>query len=96
MWWRDCSARELLAGYGGRTVRTGVEGTIDRIDPARLERGDLAITADGVHCLAYLGERQWIEADPYLDRVVTRTAPDASFAWFTRPVVIVRWSRLVP
>ena len=62
-------------------------------DPAQWRTGDLAVTADGVHVLAYLGDRTWIEADPTAHEVVEVTLPTSN-AWFHVPVVFVRWRYL--
>ncbi len=96
VWWHDCSARELRDGYGGRTSMTGVSGRIDAFADADLSVGDLAITADGRHCLAYLGDREWIEADPDVSHVVICRPPDATVRWLSVPVTMVRWTGLIP
>jgi len=94
VWWRDCSARELRDGYSGRTAKSSIRGTVNDMSPKHLLIGDMAITSNGVHCLAYLGQETWIEADPALMRVVTKSAPDSAFEWFSADVVIVRWRNL--
>jgi len=58
-----------------------------------LRAGDLAVTEDGVHVLAYLGDHTWIEADPDLRKVVEIKLP-TSISWFHQPVKFVRWSVL--
>ena len=52
--------------------------------------GDLAVTEDGVHVLAYLGGSEWIEADPQLNGVVRLSAPSEN-PWFGVEVRVVRW-----
>lgn len=55
--------------------------------------GDMAVTSSGVHVLAYLGERTWIEADPNElqgNRVIRVKTPTRN-AWFNMPVHIMRW-----
>ena len=44
--------------------------------------------------MAYLGNREWIEADPKEMRVIRVRAPDPSVGWFDMGVRLVRWSRL--
>ena len=50
-----------------------------------------AVTASGVHVLAYLGNGKWIEADPTASTVIEVRVPERSNAWFNMPVKIVRW-----
>ena len=64
IWWNDCSARELGQGYRGRTRLMFRAASINGLDHGRLRPGDFAVTADGTHTLAYIGEGQWIEAVP--------------------------------
>lgn len=92
-WRHDCSARELMAGHGGRTRLLFRARSINAIDPARLQPGDVAVTASGIHTLAYLGDREWIEADPEQGGVVIVRVPDRN-PWFEQPVAIVRWRLL--
>ena len=49
--------------------------------------------AVSVHILAYLGDRQWIEADPGVHRVITVTVPTEN-GWFHGPMKILRWQIL--
>ena len=56
----------------------------------------MAVTSNGVHVLAYVGDSTWIEADPSAlvgYKVVQIKAPTSN-AWFNTPVHIVRWRRL--
>lgn len=69
---------------------------INILDHALLQPGDLAVTDSGIHILAYLGDRTWIEADPGLERVVTAKAPSTDNPWLSTPVKIVRWKILQP
>ena len=94
VWLWDASAKELLSGYNGRTTDLGIEGTINSLSEKHLQLGDMAITKDGVHCLAYLGAGEWASADPALNKVVITKAPDRDFSWFSSTVRIVRWQAL--
>jgi len=58
-----------------------------------LKPGDLAVTADGIHIMAYLGNRIWIEADPNMHKVIEVAVPTSN-QWFNTPVVFVRWKWL--
>ena len=97
LWWHDASARELAGDYRGQTRFLFASSSIMDLDSARLMPGDLAVTSDGVHVLAYLEGGQWIEADPGLGRVVTLHADNKAHdvnTWLKEPVNIVRWRRL--
>jgi hypothetical protein len=93
LWWHDCSAKALGEEYRGETRRLLDARSLNELDYARLSPGDVAVTAAGVHTLAYLGDRTWIQADPGAYRVVSVRAP-AKDGWFVQGVRILRWSRL--
>lgn len=100
LWWRDRSARDLLAGADGITFPLFDADSLNSLSP-RPERtdsaprpGDLAVTTDGVHVFAHLGEGRWIEADPELRAVVVVSPPAPENPWFDRPVRIVRLQEL--
>jgi len=95
LWWHDRTARELMAGHRGETARVFPAGAINAIGDGRLLPGDLAVTASGAHVLAYLGDGEWIDADPDHMKVVRMKVP-AESAWFRTPVVVVRWAVLEP
>lgn len=94
-WWFDASARALAAGYRGYTVPVGMGGTIREMDYGALRPGDLAVTASGVHILAYAGGGRWIQADPGLGRVVTLDGRVGENGWFLSAVTVHRWRVLV-
>lgn len=89
LWWNDASAREMLAGYGGRMAV--MEGTY-RINQLRgdVQPGDLAVTVGGVHVMVHLDRTTVIQADPGRGLVVTETVP-AVDSWYEVPVRLVRW-----
>ena len=93
LWWHDCSAKELLGGFRGWTRVLFTSSSIDETDHSTLQPGDLAVTADGAHVLAYLGKATWIEADPIIGKVVEVSVPTEN-PWFNQPVVFIRWSWL--
>jgi hypothetical protein len=95
LWSHDCSARALRDGYRGWTTELFRHENIDGADHGGLRMGDLAVTADGVHVLAYLGSRKWIEADPDVHKVIEMVLPTSN-VWFKTPVVFVRWKWLEP
>jgi hypothetical protein len=93
MRWFDCSANSLKDGYGNQTRQLFETPSIQKLDHSKLQLGDLAATADGVHILAYLGNERWIEADPG-GRVLTLSASDEN-GWLKLPVVLLRWEILI-
>lgn len=90
LWWHDCSARALGEEYRGRTRLLVSAASINVIDYATILPGDIAVTDDGIHTLAYLGDRVWIEADPDVKKVIKVQAP-AKNPWFDQPVKVMRW-----
>ena len=92
LWWFDASAEALGQGYRGWTHEVTRANDFLSLDASLLREGDLAVTQDGLHVLAYLGDSTWIQADPtpmrvHVDRV-------SATGWFTRPIVIMRWRAL--
>ena len=89
LWWNDASAREMLAGYGGRMT---VLPEAYRINQLRddVQPGDLAVTAGGVHVMVYLDRTTVIQADPGRDLVVVDALP-ATDSWYEQQVRLVRW-----
>jgi cell wall-associated NlpC family hydrolase len=90
LWWNDCSARALGEGHRELTQHLFDASSINQLDFAKLQSGDLAVTDDGVHVLAYLGEGNWIEADPDMRRVLVLSVPSTN-TWFDTPVRLMRW-----
>jgi hypothetical protein len=93
-WWHDASARALAGEHRNQTMRLLESSSIIDLDSSRLLPGDLAVTSDGVHVLAYLGGGEWIEADPDVGRVVSIQAGKGSSdanSWLRVPVTILRW-----
>ena len=89
-WWFDASAKAMLEEYRGDTLRLGEAKSIARADHARLIQGDLAITDDGVHCLVYVGEQKWVQADPSAGKVIEVSADGENY-WLKHAVEFVRW-----
>jgi hypothetical protein len=94
LWWHDSSALALRDGYRGWTTTLFPHGNIAEANHTLLRPGDLAVTSDGVHIMAYLGTNTWIEADPSYHKVLTVTLPTDN-PWFKRPVVFLRWKWLM-
>ena len=97
LWWNDASARALASQHRQQTRFVVEVEALTPSNPSPLLPGDLAVTMDGIHVLAYLGSNKWIEADPDLGRVVllpTATPSDDSNVWLKVPVRVVRWTLL--
>lgn len=95
LWWNDTTAR-VLGEAGDQTSAITETPGINLLDHSLLQPGDLAVTATGLHVLAYLGDQTWIEADPGLENVVVVKAPSHENPWLATPVKIVRWKLLPP
>ncbi len=91
IWWQDCSAQELGTGYRDRTQLKMTTPALNLLDYRQLQAGDVGVTQSGVHTLAYLGNRTWIEADPISGAVITVQIPAAKNPWFEQPMKIMRW-----
>ena len=94
LWWFNRSASALGACYRGDTSQIMTSSSINSVDYNYIHPGDLAVLADGVHVMAYLGKQKWIEADPKYMCVVIVYAPRPQDVYFTSPVHIMRWSIL--
>ena len=93
VWWNDRSAADFGSGKD-MTTRQFTVKSINDLDSSRLLPGDLAVTANGAHIMAYLGSNTWIEADPGLHKVISETAPANDNGWFQTRMNIVRWNIL--
>jgi hypothetical protein len=94
LWWNDCTAATLGRGDGPLTKPLLEAESINALDHARILPGDLAVTRNGLHVLAYLGDETWLEADPLAHRVIRARAPSPNNVWLRGPVRIVRWRLL--
>lgn len=93
LWWFDCSADALKKEYRHNTVDLFDTRSLNGLDYSSILPGDFAVTESGVHTLAYIGDRGWIEAEPGPGRVLTIYAASKSI-WFDQPMRIVRWRQL--
>jgi hypothetical protein len=93
LWWYDCSALALRDEYRGLTTPVFSADSINSIRDYDLLPGDIAVTANGMHVLAYLGHQEWIQAEPNRGCVFTLRAPHDN-NWLTQPVRIMRWQQL--
>jgi hypothetical protein len=93
-WWFDASAKALSQGYRDYTTPLTTTGTIREMSYDNLIPGDLAVTQDGIHILAYLGDGLWIQADPGIGAVATLPGRTEDNNWFDTPVTTHRWQLL--
>jgi len=93
LWWHDCSALAIRDQYRDFTTQMFKAESINSITNPLLRPGDLAVTTSGIHVLAYLGNQEWIQAEPGVMKVITLTVPDEN-GWMKQPVHIMRWTKI--
>ena len=91
LWWHNRSARALGEGYRNETRLLREVTSLNGSDDDGLLPGDIAVLSDGVHVLAYVGDKTWIEADPAPMHVVLARAPGNRDIYFNSPVRLMRW-----
>lgn len=96
LWWFDTSADAFGKGYRGLTRRLGSYSSTREIPGELLKPGDLVVTQNGVHIMAYLGKDLWIEADPGEEKVIIVEAATTHNQWFYEPVHHLRQTLLYP
>jgi len=94
-WWFDSSAKAMSENYRFYLNPIAIEGTVKGLDTSLLEKGDLAITADGVHVIVYLKENLWIQADPFKRKVIITDSKSGTNSWFDDEVKIYRWTNFL-
>ncbi len=72
-----------------------IDGKITDMNYSGLLPGDLAVTTCGTHLLVFLGEDQWIQADPGLGAVAILDGRKDLNSWFQIPVTLHRWRVLM-
>lgn len=93
LWWHDCSALALGEQYRGFTMGLFKAASANSVQEPEVLPGDIGVTASGIHVLAYLGNREWIQAEPTLLKVVALRAPNEN-EWMNTPLNIMRWSMM--
>ena len=78
-WWFDTSAEAMGQGYRGFTVDLNRTGEIEGITYEDLEAGDLAVTANGIHVIVYVGEHRRLDEVSALDAIRTTRAANNLF-----------------
>jgi hypothetical protein len=94
LWWHDSTAKALGEEYRAQTKHILIATSINSLGPNETLSGDIAVTVSGVHVLAFLGNEEWIEADPSIGKVVIVKVPAIKNPWFQEPVHIMRWTIL--
>jgi hypothetical protein len=92
LWWHDSTAQALGEEYRNQTKHILTATSINGLAPSETLPGDIAVTVSGVHVLAYLGNEEWIDADPSFHKVVIVKIPAIKNPWFQEPVHIMRWT----
>lgn len=91
-WWRDISAMDIATGKYGYTKYVDTADKLAGYDHSWLNRGDLAVAGGGSYVLIYMGDAQWIEANPDDGKVVLNKATAGSRRpYFNMKVSIMRW-----
>ncbi len=93
LWWKDRSADDLGNGVDGWCRPVLDASTVNTVERGKVQPGDLAVVAGGLHMLAYLGDGRWISADPDELAVVIDQAPSKK-GWFRTKTHVVRWVTL--
>ncbi len=90
-WWHDRTAKMMKKEYRGETKRITSAKSINEVDYNLIQPGDMAVTKNGIHVLAFLGDKKWIQAHPSEGEVVINHVPSAD-PWLNTPVEIMRWT----
>lgn len=94
-WWYDRTAKAMGQGFRQDTRPITLAPSIQELDHSQLKKGDLAVTQSGVHVLAYLGNKQWIQADPGNGKVIELPS-HADHTYHRTPIKVMRWTLLEP
>jgi len=94
LWFNDMSAEALGNEYKNQTVLILSDQTLNTLDYGKIKEGDIMVTANGVHTMAYIGNQEWIQADPTEHKVIILKAPNENNSWYKTPSNILRWTDL--
>lgn len=92
-----CSSEELYEGCNGELSLIYKIESIKKLDYSKLQKGDVIILTGenyGIHTMAYLGDKNWIHADPITEKVVITNNPAEELDWTTFEVNVMRWNIL--
>lgn len=93
LWWYDAAANALRDEYRNYTRRGLKYNSINEVDHSQIQKGDMAVTLDGEHILAYMGNQTWIQADPGYLKVIKVRTPEPENVWFRTPVYVLHWQQ---
>lgn len=93
IWWNDASAKALGDGWKNLTSPVMESRSVNSANTERLLPGDLAVTANGLHILVFLGGNKWMQAAPEVGHAAIFETPSQN-DWLKQPVKIVRWRTL--
>ncbi|HOQ00326.1 MAG TPA: NlpC/P60 family protein [Acetivibrio clariflavus] len=93
LWFNDMSAEALGNGLKNKTILILLNQTLNTLDYGKIIEGDIMVTANGVHTMVYIGNQEWIQADPKEGKVIILKAPNENF-WYNTPSNILRWTDL--
>jgi len=94
LWFNDLSAEALGNEYKNHTILVLSNQTLNNMDYEKIKEGDIMVTTSGVHTMAYIGNQEWIQADPTKHIVIISKAPDENNPWYKVPSNILSWSEL--
>ncbi len=94
LWYHDIAADAMRDEYRGLMRCVLATPSLNELDHSRIREGDVMVSLNGVHAMAYIGNRTWIEADPVDKKVVKAQVPESRIVWFKVPAKIMRWSQL--
>lgn len=94
LWFNDMSTEALGSEYKNQTILILSEQTLNTLDYEKLKEGDIMVTANGIHTMAYIGNQEWIQADPTQRKVLILKAPNENNSWYKAPSNILRWKAL--
>jgi hypothetical protein len=80
----------MSQSYRGETRPLGVKAPLWEFDESTLRPGDLAVRGDGGHVVVFLGNQQWIEADPTIGKVHIWKSTPGDGAWH-ETMTLHRW-----
>jgi hypothetical protein len=90
-WWRDMSVRDMAESRYGYTVKLGTAPKLAGNDCSGYQPGDLALVGE-YHVLIYLGQDEWIEANPDDGKVAVNISDASSKRpYFNARVTRMRW-----
>ncbi|HEX8399581.1 MAG TPA: NlpC/P60 family protein [Pyrinomonadaceae bacterium] len=92
----SCSSRDLNEGCHGELSVVADASNLNSVNYDKIQPGDIAVVGYeiGIHTLAYLGDKQWIHADPIAEKVIVSDVRDNNGYWFNMKARILRWKAL--